>query len=313
MNNSSDSFRAITALYFLKQQQFISSTLSAAEAAIRDGTAHTSGMNSAPRPRWTMFALLLAAASARAAHSAPAPAAAPEPPPPKGLERMLRFDCAKLENDLAEDVAAGRFTKPDLNNAALVISALELKDCHYVKDGPVIHALEAGASVTNEYIAESGRYAEYCSIFDLAEYVPGQGSEIDKMATFRKTYCSPAPPSTWNDADTRVVQLRAQRLPELDQLHARFDAALQAQRLYSPAGDNVLELGLLGRERGFGKIREYYVSVLRELLPRVVAGAEQALAAGDRAEFERLLALLERADPQLPDIERLRRKAGLPR
>jgi hypothetical protein len=264
-----------------------------------------------------MAGLVVAWLSASMSMAQPAPAPAPspaaEPAPPKGLEALLRFDCAALEKQMVAHEAAGRYTKPDGSNAALVLGALELKACPYAKLGPEHnHALEVGASVTNEYIGEGARYAEYCEIFQLADFVPAPNSEIAKVAGFRASYCSPAPPSKWTVEDTRVVQLRVQRLPELDRLHARFDAAWQARHFDSPPGENVLELGLMGREMGYGKIREWYISNLRACLPGAVSAAEQALAAGNRAEFERLFDMISRIEPQLPDLQRLRSAAAVP-
>ena len=66
----------------------------------------------------------------------------------------------------------------------------------------------------------------------------------------------------------------------------------------------------MGREKGYGKIREWYISNLRACLPGAVSAAEQALAAGNRAEFERLFDLISRIEPQLPDLQRLRTAAA---
>jgi hypothetical protein len=279
-------------------------------------------MKPAARLRVASSALVLAAAVASTCLAqpaptlvpapAPAPVAAPvaEPAPPKGLEPLLGFSCAALEKLQAEHVAAGRYYKPDANNAILVTGALELKDCKYAKVGAVNRSLQAGVVVTNEFIGESVRYAEYCSLFEIAEFVPDPNGNIANLASFRASYCSPPPASTWTDADTRLVQERAQRMPELDQLKARFDAAWLARHFDTPVGENVVEITLAGRDRGFGKIREYYIGVIPQLLPGLVASASRELAAGNRAEFERLMALIVRADPQHPEVERLRRAAA---
>jgi hypothetical protein len=274
-------------------------------------------MKPAARPRIACSALLLAVAAASAclAQTAPTPAPAPvaapapEPVPPKGLEPLLGLSCAALEKLQAEHVAAGRYYKPDANNAVLVTGALELKDCKYAKDSAVIRAMQAGVWVTNEFIGEVIRYAEYCSLFEIAEFVPDPNGNIANLTPFRATYCSPAPASTWTDADTRLVLERAQRMPELDQLKARFDAAWNARHFDTPAGENVVEITLAGRDRGFGNIKQYYVGVIPQLLPGLVTSADRELAAGNRAEFERILALLVRADPLNPNVERFRRAA----
>lgn len=94
--------------------------------------------------------------------------------------------------------------------------------------------------------------------------------------------------------------------PTLDTeaLRARAAAALAANRLYSPAGDNAVEdyLGLSERQPGDAEVE----TALLDLAPYVIIGAEQATTARDFAEAERLIALLTRMDATAPAVPRLR-------
>lgn len=80
--------------------------------------------------------------------------------------------------------------------------------------------------------------------------------------------------------------------------------ALADQRLYAPAGDNAVEHYLALRDR-LPEDRGIETALL-ELLPYALIGSEQAIARGDFDEARRLVALVQRADPQLPALARLR-------
>jgi hypothetical protein len=269
-------------------------------------------MKSTTPLRLALLAVTLAAPVAPSclAQGAPATPPAPEPKVPPGLEALLRFDCAELDRQRAAHLAAGRYLKPDNNNEVLVVAALELKGCKYPNSGPESDTFFLGALVTNMVIAESGRYQEACPVMEIGEFVPGLYPDIDKHAEWRALYCSPAPPSRWTDIDADIVQQRVLLQPFFKKLDERYRAAQKAQRLYSPPGDNALELALVGRDLGYGPIVEHYVAQLRGMLPGAIAAAEQALNAGNRMEFWRLVAMIARVDPLLPDVERLRAAAG---
>nr|WP_295376064.1 energy transducer TonB [Pseudoxanthomonas sp.] len=83
--------------------------------------------------------------------------------------------------------------------------------------------------------------------------------------------------------------------------------ALQAQRLYAPAGDNAVEFYLAARARrpDDTAIR----AALTELQPYLLIATEQALERRDGIEAARLFELLRRLDPQAPALPRL--QAGL--
>ena len=87
-------------------------------------------------------------------------------------------------------------------------------------------------------------------------------------------------------------------------LRAAAAKALTEQRFYTPAGNSALDHYLALRD-----VRPDdadLATALLELLPYTVIGIEQAVARQDLAEARRLLALLERADPQAPSLARLR-------
>jgi len=193
----------------------------------------------------------------------------------------------------------------------IVIATLELNGCKYDRNGPAYRTMQQGVWNTNEFLNEATRQAEYCSLLDLAEFVPDPNQSIANLASFRASKCSPPPPSTWTDADTSEVLMRTQRMAEMDQLHTKFEAAWNARAFDTPPGDNVVEYTLAGRDRGYGKIKDYYVGVLPTLMPGLVASADRELLAANRAEFDRIFALLLRADPKWPDVARLRAAATL--
>lgn len=74
-------------------------------------------------------------------------------------------------------------------------------------------------------------------------------------------------------------------------------------RLYAPAGDNAVEYYLALREKSPGDAA--VSSALIDLLPMTVIAIEQSVNREDFAEAQRLLALLEKAEPQHPALARL--------
>ena len=80
--------------------------------------------------------------------------------------------------------------------------------------------------------------------------------------------------------------------------------ALRAGKMYAPAGDNAFEYYLAAREA-----RPDDASVLSgilELVPVVMQGADSALSRNDPAELQRLIGLLERADPTSNNVQLLK-------
>jgi periplasmic protein TonB len=93
------------------------------------------------------------------------------------------------------------------------------------------------------------------------------------------------------------------RLGEAE-LHAAASKAIREQRIYSPAGDNAIEIyiALLGKfpENDAAKV------ALLELQPYAVIATEQSLQRDDLAEASRLIALINAADPDASALPRLR-------
>lgn len=89
-----------------------------------------------------------------------------------------------------------------------------------------------------------------------------------------------------------------------DALRERAVAAMAAQRLYAPAGDNAMEayLALRDQRPGDGAVS----MALAELQPYALIATEQALARRDTDEAARLLALMQRVDARAPALPRLR-------
>ncbi len=90
----------------------------------------------------------------------------------------------------------------------------------------------------------------------------------------------------------------------VEQLRQRARAAFAAGRLVTPPDDNALaiNLELLARDEQDEGARQ----AVADLFPAVVAAAEQALASDAFEESERLLGLLERANPDSATASRMR-------
>lgn len=88
------------------------------------------------------------------------------------------------------------------------------------------------------------------------------------------------------------------------ELSARGSQALREQRLYAPAGDNAMEYYLALRQRS-DKPDPSAESALIDLMPYAIIAAEQAIGREDFVEADRLVALIERADPQAPALPRI--------
>lgn len=86
-------------------------------------------------------------------------------------------------------------------------------------------------------------------------------------------------------------------------------AAMREDRVITPAGGNALELYLrvLGKEPDNRAARE----ALTELIPIATAPAERLIDSGDLENGERVVALLEKADPGSVLVSAMRQKLGL--
>ncbi|MGY3266409.1 TonB family protein [Lysobacter sp. HA35] len=89
-----------------------------------------------------------------------------------------------------------------------------------------------------------------------------------------------------------------------DQLRDSASKAYNENRLYAPAGDNAIEYYLALRDKSPND--PAVSSALTDLLPMAVIATEQSVARDDFSEAQRLTALLEKADPKHPALNRLK-------
>lgn len=91
---------------------------------------------------------------------------------------------------------------------------------------------------------------------------------------------------------------------DADQLREAASKALGENRVYAPGGDNAVEYYLALRDKA--PEDPAVASALTDLLPYTVIAAEQGLARENLAESQRLVALIEKADPKAPALPRLK-------
>jgi periplasmic protein TonB len=89
-----------------------------------------------------------------------------------------------------------------------------------------------------------------------------------------------------------------------EELRDSASKALRENRMYAPAGDNAIEYYLALRDKTPDDAS--VKSALTDLLPYTVIAAEQNLAREDFTEAQRLLALVEKVDPNAPALPRLK-------
>jgi protein TonB len=89
-----------------------------------------------------------------------------------------------------------------------------------------------------------------------------------------------------------------------DQLREAARKAQNEQRLYAPAGDNAMEYDLALRDKAPND--PAVASALTDLLPYAVIATEQSIGREDFAEAQRLVALVEKTDPNAPALPRLK-------
>ena len=89
----------------------------------------------------------------------------------------------------------------------------------------------------------------------------------------------------------------------VDELRASLSKAQAQTRLYAPAGDNAFEYLLALRDKLPGDVG--VTSQLIDATPMLIAATEQSLHVADGLEYQRLMALLRRADSANPAIARL--------
>jgi protein TonB len=108
---------------------------------------------------------------------------------------------------------------------------------------------------------------------------------------------TPAAAPAADEATARVAQ-------DEGGLRRAAAAALDEQRIYTPAGDSAIEHYLALRRLRPGDAS--LDTALLELLPYALIASEQAWGRGDLTEARRLVALIEQVDPQAPALSRLR-------
>lgn len=89
-----------------------------------------------------------------------------------------------------------------------------------------------------------------------------------------------------------------------EELAKRARAALDAQNLFTPPGENAFELYLRVIEAEGDQVLAR--NALTDLFPYAVMHVEQRLKADDPDDAERVLTMMERANPQAPALPRLR-------
>src|SRR4249919_3663039 len=115
-----------------------------------------------------------------------------------------------------------------------------------------------------------------------------------------------AAPATNDAAKTVAVETRAIVPATMDEaaLRKAIAAALREQRIYSPGGDNAIELYVA--LRALHPDDTSVQMALLELEPYAVIAAEQSTQRGEFPEAQRLLALIASADAQASALPRLR-------
>ncbi|NIJ69240.1 energy transducer TonB [Xanthomonas sp. 60] len=88
------------------------------------------------------------------------------------------------------------------------------------------------------------------------------------------------------------------------ELRESASQALRDNRMYAPAGNNAMEYYLALRDKTPDDAS--VKSALTDLLPYTLIAAEQNLAREDFEEGQRLIALIEKVDPNAPALPRLR-------
>jgi protein TonB len=126
------------------------------------------------------------------------------------------------------------------------------------------------------------------------------GKEEEAAAPAAATGTEAAPAAV--EAAPAVAAPDPNETPE--QIATRADAAVDAQRLFAPPGDNAFELYLRVLEAT--PDQPLARNALTDLFPYAVMHVEQRLGANDPDDAERVLALMEKANPEAPALPRLR-------
>ena len=110
-----------------------------------------------------------------------------------------------------------------------------------------------------------------------------------------------APAATPAAAPAVSAKVQSMGTEELRDLASK---ALRENRMYAPAGDNAIEYYLALRDKTPDDAS--VKSALTDLLPYTLIAAEQNLTREDFTEAQRLVALVEKVDPNAPALARLK-------
>ncbi|MCX7557521.1 TonB family protein [Xanthomonadaceae bacterium JHOS43] len=105
--------------------------------------------------------------------------------------------------------------------------------------------------------------------------------------------------------EAMVIQPSLVDTLSIDELLVRADEAVKERQLFVPIGESAFEMYLRVVEQEPVQVRAR--NALSDLFPYAVLYVEQRTAAGDLAESERVLDLMERADSRAPALPRLQR------
>ncbi|RXD77631.1 energy transducer TonB, partial [Xanthomonas perforans] len=149
-----------------------------------------------------------------------------------------------------------------------------------------------------------GRMARRIAPVILLVGLAACSKQEDKAAT--TTPATGATPAATAPTPATAVSPQVQSMAA-EQLRESATKALQDNRMYAPAGDNAVEYYLALREK---QPQDATVnSALTDLLPYTLIAAEQGISREEFPEAQRLIALIEKVDPQAPALPRL--KSGL--
>ncbi len=140
----------------------------------------------------------------------------------------------------------------------------------------------------------------------------GGGEEAPPPPPPAATPAAPAPAAEQvapaAEGESMVVQPSVVDTLSVDELLARAEQAVKESQLFVPAGESAFEMYLRVLEQEPLQVRAK--NALVDLFPYAVLYVEQRTAAGDLAESERVLAMMEAADEKAPALPRLQRGVG---
>ncbi len=155
------------------------------------------------------------------------------------------------------------------------------------------------------YVTKQGKLRLLAPVVLLASLAACSGKDETAPAPATGATAPAAAPSAAEAAAAtdKAVSDKVQGM-DTTQLRDAASAALRENRMYAPAGDSAVEYYLALRE----KLPEdaSVKSALTDLQPYTLIATEQALGREDFAEAQRLIALVEKMDPNAPALPRLK-------